>query len=90
METQSDISNGSSATLRQLITDLKAVVNDGEALLKTGSVQLKEKAVAGARYTDEKIRRNPYPSIGIVFGVGLLLGILAHKLTTAAVDDEGR
>jgi ElaB/YqjD/DUF883 family membrane-anchored ribosome-binding protein len=89
METHTDLSNGSSATLQQLIADLKNVVNDGEALLKTGAGQLKEKAVASAKFTDEKIRRNPYPSIGIVFGLGLLLGILAHKLS-AATGDEGR
>jgi ElaB/YqjD/DUF883 family membrane-anchored ribosome-binding protein len=88
METQSDISNGSSATLQQLINDLKAVVHDGEALLKTGAGQLKEKAVAGAKFTDEKIRHNPYPSIGLVFGVGLLLGFLAHRLATTGENEE--
>ena len=69
METQSETGNGSSATLQQLISDLKAVVHDGEALLKTGAGQLKEKAAAGAKFTDEKIRHNPYPSIGIVFSL---------------------
>jgi ElaB/YqjD/DUF883 family membrane-anchored ribosome-binding protein len=88
METQSEIGNGHSATLQQLISDLKAVVHDGEALLKTGAGQLKEKAVAGAKFTDDKIRHNPYPSIGIVFGLGLLLGILAHRLVTTGEAEE--
>ena len=81
MQSQTDLGNGSSVNLQQLINDLKAVVNDGEVLLKTGATQLKDKAVAGARATDESIRRNPYPSMGIVFGVGILLGILAINLT---------
>jgi ElaB/YqjD/DUF883 family membrane-anchored ribosome-binding protein len=80
MQSQTDLGNGSSVNLQQLINDLKAVVNDGEVLLKTGATQLKEKAVAGAKATDESIRRNPYPSMGIVFGLGILLGILAINL----------
>jgi ElaB/YqjD/DUF883 family membrane-anchored ribosome-binding protein len=80
MQSQTDLGNGSSVNLQQLINDLKAVVNDGEVLLKTGATQLKEKAAAKARATDESIRRNPYPSMGIVFGLGILLGILALNL----------
>ncbi|EEF61706.1 DUF883 family protein [Pedosphaera parvula] len=77
---QTDLSNGNSVNLQQLINDLKVVVNDGEALLKSGAAQLRQKAAAGAKATDENIRRNPYPSMGIVFGVGVLLGILAINL----------
>lgn len=39
----------------------------------------KEKAIAGAEATDVAIRENPYTSIGIAFGVGLLIGILARR-----------
>ena len=39
---------------------------------------LKEKAVAGAKATDKVIREHPYQSLGVAFGVGLLIGVLVH------------
>ena len=88
----------------RLLQDLKAVVRDGEDLLRAGAQNLSEKglaarerlaaalevaketsrrlqdrAVASAKATDRLIRENPYQSIGIAFGVGMLLGILANR-----------
>ena len=39
----------------------------------------REKVITGAKATDEAIRENPYTSIGIAFGVGLLIGVLARR-----------
>lgn len=78
---QTDLGNGHGVSLQQLVNDLKVVVSDGEALLKNSAVNLREKARAGAKATDESIRRNPYPSMGIVFGLGLVLGVLAYNLS---------
>jgi ElaB/YqjD/DUF883 family membrane-anchored ribosome-binding protein len=39
----------------------------------------RRKVVAGARYTDEKIRENPYQAIAIAAGVGLLIGVLLGR-----------
>jgi len=41
--------------------------------------ELQEKAVAGAKATDKVIRDHPYESIGIAFGVGLLIGVLLGR-----------
>jgi len=41
----------------------------------------KKKVVAGAKYTDETIRANPYQSIAIAVGVGLLVGVLVGRRT---------
>ena len=71
---------GNGVTFQKLVEDLKVVVQDSEELLKTGAGQLRQKASAGAKYTDEGIRRNLYPSMGIVFGVGLILGLLSYNL----------
>jgi ElaB/YqjD/DUF883 family membrane-anchored ribosome-binding protein len=38
-----------------------------------------DKAVQGAKATDQAIRANPYASIGIAFGTGLLLGFLIKR-----------
>jgi ElaB/YqjD/DUF883 family membrane-anchored ribosome-binding protein len=37
------------------------------------------KVVAGAKYTDETIRANPYQSLAIAAGVGLLVGVLLGR-----------
>ena len=88
----------------KLLLDLKAVVHDGEELLRAGvnelsdrglaarerlaaalevaketGRRLQERTVAGAKATDHFIRENPYQSIGIAFGLGLLFGVLANR-----------
>jgi len=40
---------------------------------------LQEKTVAGAKATDHAIRQNPYKSIGIAVGVGMLVGYLLQR-----------
>jgi ElaB/YqjD/DUF883 family membrane-anchored ribosome-binding protein len=42
-------------------------------------VGARKKVVAGAKYTDETIRANPYQSIAIAAGVGLLVGVLVGR-----------
>lgn len=39
----------------------------------------KRNVSAGAKYTDETIRANPYQSIAIAAGVGLLVGVLIGR-----------
>jgi ElaB/YqjD/DUF883 family membrane-anchored ribosome-binding protein len=38
--------------------------------------RVKEKALAGAKATDEAVHAHPYQAIGIAFGVGALIGYL--------------
>ena len=69
--------DGHNINLDRLLEDLKAVLRDGEELLKSGVSTVKERASAGARTTDQAVREHPYRTMGIVFGVGLVIGILA-------------
>ena len=46
---------------------------------KESCERLQEKAVAGARATDKTIREHPYQSIGIAFGIGVLIGVLVTR-----------
>jgi ElaB/YqjD/DUF883 family membrane-anchored ribosome-binding protein len=39
----------------------------------------KKKIVAGAKYTDETIRENPYQSMAVAAGLGLLVGVLLGR-----------
>jgi ElaB/YqjD/DUF883 family membrane-anchored ribosome-binding protein len=46
---------------------------------KAACHRLEEKAIEGAKATDKAIRQHPYESIGIAFGVGLLIGVLVTR-----------
>lgn len=41
--------------------------------------RLQERAVASAKATDRIVHEYPYQSIGIAFGVGMLLGIILNR-----------
>jgi ElaB/YqjD/DUF883 family membrane-anchored ribosome-binding protein len=41
--------------------------------------KIQARTVAGAKATDKVIREHPYQSIGIAFGVGLLIGVLVNR-----------
>lgn len=43
------------------------------------SHRLRVRAIKSAKATDKLIRDNPYPSAGIAFGVGLLIGVLINR-----------
>lgn len=92
------------ASMEKVMSDLKAVMRDGEALIKGSAGDLGErarearqrldaslaaaresfqkvevKAREKARAADEVIREHPYESVGIAFGVGLILGVLITR-----------
>jgi len=68
--------NGHSVNLEKFLDDIKTVVQDGEELLKAGATQAKRKALEGAESTDKVIRSHPYQTLGLVFGLGFLAGML--------------
>lgn len=41
--------------------------------------RLEEKTVAAAKTADKAVRTHPYQAMGIAFGVGLLVGVLAMR-----------
>lgn len=41
--------------------------------------RLEERAVASAKATDKLVREYPYQSLGVAFGVGLVIGVLANR-----------
>jgi len=47
--------------------------------VKASCRQLEGHALAGARKADRMVREHPYQSIGLAFGVGLLLGVLVNR-----------
>jgi ElaB/YqjD/DUF883 family membrane-anchored ribosome-binding protein len=69
--------NGHGVTVETFLDDIKTVVRDGQELLRAGATEMKGKAVYGAKISDRAIRKSPYQTVGIVFGVGLIMGLLA-------------
>lgn len=69
--------NGHNVDIETFLEDIKTVVRDGQELLKVSAGEIREKAVYGARRTDRAIRKSPYQTIGIIFGLGLIVGVLA-------------
>lgn len=49
-----------------------------ESARETGR-KLQDRTIAGARATDRVIRENPYQTIAIAFGVGVLLGVILNR-----------
>jgi len=49
------------------------------AALETAKNNITEKATNSAKATDRVIRDHPYETIGIAFGIGVLLGVLINR-----------
>ena len=47
--------------------------------VKVGCRKVEASAAVGARRADQLIREHPYESIGVVFGLGLLIGVLINR-----------
>jgi len=92
------------ANMEKIMTDLKVLTRDAEALMQATAGQagekvtelrqrlsealdsakatcrrLEDRAIAGAKAADKTIREHPYESIGLAFGIGLLIGVLVGR-----------
>jgi ElaB/YqjD/DUF883 family membrane-anchored ribosome-binding protein len=61
------------------VSELRARLSAALESAKATCHRLEEKAVAGAKVADKTIREHPYESIGVAFGVGLLIGVLVGR-----------
>jgi ElaB/YqjD/DUF883 family membrane-anchored ribosome-binding protein len=46
---------------------------------KRTAEQIQNKTVLAAKATDRRVRQHPYQSVGIAFGVGVLIGVLIAR-----------
>ena len=65
------------------LTDIKNRLEDARERLGDVYTSARKNVIAGAKYTDETIRANPYQSVGIALGVGVLLGVLIGRTTNS-------
>ena len=59
--------------------EMRARLNVSLASAKEACGRLEEKAAAGVKAADKVIRDHPYESMGIAFGIGLLIGVLVTR-----------
>lgn len=60
---------------RNLRAKLQAAIDRAKAVYE----RLEEKTVAAAKATDKAVHDHPYHAMGLAFGVGLLIGVLATR-----------
>ena len=60
---------------RALRAKLETAVEKAKALYE----RLEEKTIAAAKAAAQTVREHPYQAIGIAFGVGVLIGVLAAR-----------
>jgi ElaB/YqjD/DUF883 family membrane-anchored ribosome-binding protein len=75
-----------SPTTEKLTAELRAVVREAEALMRTAALESGERLREAGDITretlseiDEQVRMNPWTAVGIAAGVGLLLGLLLTR-----------
>lgn len=69
--TASDLGDKAREARARLTTSLESA--------KVNFRKLEDRAAQGARATDQVIRSHPYESLGVAFGVGLLVGLIATR-----------
>ena len=69
--------DGNGVDLKRFVDDLRAVLEDGQELLRSGISGIKEKAAIAGETTGRLTRERPYQAIGAAFGLGLVLGLIA-------------
>lgn len=62
-----------------VLADLRERLEAAREQITTLYEGTRRKVVAGARYTDETIRENPYQSLAVALGLGLLVGVLLGR-----------
>ncbi len=80
--------NGHNVDLEQLLEDIKVVVRDGQELLRAGVSTVREQARARAEGTSRLVRERPYQSLGMAFGLGLVVAVLAVWLLRGESEGE--
>ena len=61
------------------ITEARKRLSAALEAAKATCQRLEEKTIAAAKATDRCIREHPYESIGVAFGLGVLIGVLLRR-----------
>ena len=74
-----DLIKATAGEISEKTRDARARLATALESAKESCERWEEKAMAGAKVTDQAIRKHPYEAIGLAFGLGVLLGVLATR-----------
>ena len=74
-----ELMNATAGQAGEKVSEMRSRLAAAVESAKATCHRLEEKAAAAAKATDHVIREHPYESIGIAFGVGLLIGVLVSR-----------
>jgi ElaB/YqjD/DUF883 family membrane-anchored ribosome-binding protein len=81
-ESENDMAEAGQRTTEfenELTEQGKAAAGRLAQALDTAKVKVQESTVASAKATDRAIREHPYESLGVAFGLGVLIGVLIAR-----------
>jgi ElaB/YqjD/DUF883 family membrane-anchored ribosome-binding protein len=79
LESGQDLKNAAREGAQQAADVTREAAGRFSAAMQSAKTNLQEKSAAGARATDRTIREHPYESLGVAFGLGLLIGVLINR-----------
>ena len=79
LESGQDLKNAAREGAQQAADATREATHRLTAAMQSAKTNIQEKTTAGARATDRCIREHPYESLGVAFGVGLLIGVLINR-----------
>jgi len=74
-----ELLHATKATLGDKAQEVRERLTDALESAKRTCHRLEDKALDSANAADKSIRDHPYQSIGVAFGIGLLIGVLVTK-----------
>jgi ElaB/YqjD/DUF883 family membrane-anchored ribosome-binding protein len=74
-----DLLKATAGEASEKVKELRQRLSSALESAKVTCEKIQDKTVQAAKATDQIIREHPYPSIGVAFGVGLLIGVLAAR-----------
>ena len=78
-EAETMMADSLSAHSAETITNLRERFDAAQERLADLSQGAKKKMVAGAKYTDTTIRENPYRTLAVALGVGVIVGVIIGR-----------
>jgi ElaB/YqjD/DUF883 family membrane-anchored ribosome-binding protein len=79
MRDAEDLLKATAGEAGEKVKEVRSRLSSALESAKATCENLQDKTVQAAKATDHAIREHPYESIGVAFGVGLLIGVLVGR-----------
>jgi ElaB/YqjD/DUF883 family membrane-anchored ribosome-binding protein len=79
MSDAEELLKATAGDLSEKAREARTKLNSAIARARESARPWEAKATAGVKATDQMIRKHPYESLGVAFGIGVLLGVLLNR-----------